>query len=463
MDKRTLKVCILAAAILCGRNFPIQAQTPSPPANDDYESRLQLPTSSTDFTFSGTTVGATVQTNELVSEFLQGITVPPTVWWEWTPSNSTDCSIDLLSFTDRRFQSSLAWIAVWTNVDWANRTGDNPIGTRLDIVGHPHFSFHATAGVTYGIQVAAPPYGSFTLRVIQTNAPIIYVPPRDRLVSPGDSTFFGVIAGGTGPSAYQWRFNGRDIPQQTWPILSLDNIDATMAGSYTVVVSNNVAAVESLAGVVTIRTNDLQPVLGNFAMGVSNTISIQLSGEPLTSYRIESSSNLIDWHSETSFPLPIPYNTGYLYDPPILPMTSVVHNEGPDVNVSIPFTSQIKFIRAVRYAPAFDTNGTPPGSAAISEVCINNLRKIRFAKELWISGRATNEFWPAADGTDVPVVSDIRMLMDKIYCPLAADLSSDDAEVSFEASYYQSAINNYPSCVIQSSDHRLEEPPESYY
>ena len=203
---------------------------------------------------------------------------------------------------------------------------------------------------------------------------MILVQPRDRAVVVGDSTFFGVIPSLFATAKYQWRFNGSDIAGQTHAILSVDNVDLAMAGSYSVVVSNDFGSVESSAATLIVRTNFVAPTLIVAGVNADSTVNLALRGEPLTYYRIQSSSNLTDWTDERSFPL------GQRY----IGVTSVILNRQSATSFTVPFGEQSKFFRALVYQPTFDsTNST----LAESQCCVNELRKARFAKEFWSSLR----------------------------------------------------------------------------
>jgi len=61
----------------------------------------------------------------------------------------------------------------------------------------------------------------------------------------GSTATFTVLATGTAPLSYQWKFNGVNIPGATSATLTLTNIAASNAGSYMVVVSNLEGSVPS--------------------------------------------------------------------------------------------------------------------------------------------------------------------------------------------------------------------------
>lgn len=56
--------------------------------------------------------------------------------------------------------------------------------------------------------------------------------------SPGAWLIFRVVAGGTGPLRFQWRFNQNDLPGQTNTTLVFTSVQLSNAGDYTIVVTN---------------------------------------------------------------------------------------------------------------------------------------------------------------------------------------------------------------------------------
>ncbi|MBL9190301.1 MAG: hypothetical protein JNK23_22655 [Opitutaceae bacterium] len=76
--------------------------------------------------------------------------------------------------------------------------------------------------------------------------------PQSLTVSPRSGAIFSVEAQGAPPLAYQWLLNGAPVPGATNTILSLTNIDATRAGTYTVAITSNAATATSDRAVLTI-------------------------------------------------------------------------------------------------------------------------------------------------------------------------------------------------------------------
>ncbi|HEY3132395.1 MAG TPA: immunoglobulin domain-containing protein [Acidobacteriota bacterium] len=78
-------------------------------------------------------------------------------------------------------------------------------------------------------------------------APTIISQPQSQTVSVGANVTFSVTAGGTTPLSYQWRKDGANISGATNATLTLNNVQRTDAGNYTVVVSNSIGTITSTA------------------------------------------------------------------------------------------------------------------------------------------------------------------------------------------------------------------------
>src|SRR5207237_2458370 len=68
--------------------------------------------------------------------------------------------------------------------------------------------------------------------------PFITTGPQSRSVRAGSNVLFTVAANGTAPLAYQWQFNGRNLPEAVGSSYAVKNVQITNAGTYTVLISN---------------------------------------------------------------------------------------------------------------------------------------------------------------------------------------------------------------------------------
>src|ERR1041385_6386712 len=90
--------------------------------------------------------------------------------------------------------------------------------------------------------------GSVTSSVatLTVNVPaMITTQPVSQITTQGLSAGFSVLASGTAPLSYQWRFNDTNLTDATNASLALSNVQTNDAGSYTVLVTNNWGSVTS--------------------------------------------------------------------------------------------------------------------------------------------------------------------------------------------------------------------------
>lgn len=95
------------------------------------------------------------------------------------------------------------------------------------------------------------------LAVLSSNgSPTITANPDDEAVAAGSDLVLTVAATGTGTLAYQWRRDGEDIAGATSATLTIPSAQVWHEGTYTVLVSNEIASVESAGAVVTVAAAD---------------------------------------------------------------------------------------------------------------------------------------------------------------------------------------------------------------
>jgi len=121
----------------------------------------------------------------------------------------------------------------------------------------------------------------------QAAAPRILSQPKSGTISASEDFAFDVLADGTPPFAYQWYYEGSPMPGRTNQVLSLAQVVAGQAGSYSVEVANADGSVRSTTAVLTVRDPAIlsQPVGGTAEGGSTVQFSVDAGGTPPLSYQ----------------------------------------------------------------------------------------------------------------------------------------------------------------------------------
>ena len=352
------------------------------PANDNFADRTVL--TGNNVTFIGNLSGSTSEANEPTNAAFCYCSIPVTrsVWWSWTAAESGPVTLVALSYAQDTYFAGLAGcgeitsaLAVYAGTNLFVRPGPIPLaGFCLNAAVYKlAASFQATAGTEYEIQFfGVHPTQQVTFQLVATNPPVILDPPTDQTVFPGGSALFAVLATGLSPLSYQWRLDGTDLPGATNLMLALDYVTPDQAGAYSVAVSNSTGVIVAGPASLVINSNPISPLLGAGTRGGSNAFAFTVAGEAGRYYRIESSTNLLDWRPESSFP---PRSPLLVYPTNTTQYRSVVYCTNSSVSFSIPNGASNKFVRACLYS-------------APDEVCNNHLKQIRLAMALWVRSGA---------------------------------------------------------------------------
>ena len=130
-------------------------------------------------------------------------------------------------------------------------------------------------------------------------APFIVAPPQSETISPGNTIAFTVVAAGSAPLAYQWYFNtNTPLANATNVTLILANVQATNAGTYSVMVTNAAGSVISSNAILIVSSGvPSQPQLSGFIYNNDGTFSLTVNGDTGPDYIVQASTNLTDWAS----------------------------------------------------------------------------------------------------------------------------------------------------------------------
>jgi hypothetical protein len=127
--------------------------------------------------------------------------------------------------------------------------------------------------------------GTYTITL---TPPTIVTQPANKTVTQGANVTFSVTATGSPLLAYQWTFNGSDVPDATNSTLSLSAVTAAQAGAYAVKVSNEVGSLTSNAATLTVNPRPAAPAITKqpealtVPIGGTATFTVEATGtEPL--------------------------------------------------------------------------------------------------------------------------------------------------------------------------------------
>ena len=149
---------------------------------------------------------------------------------------------------------------------------------------------------SYGVAVSNPggtgisPGAALTV-VSGASAPTITLQPVAQSAALGGSVSFSVVAVGTAPFSYQWKFNGVAITGATATTLPVANVQSSHYGSYSVVVSSAVGSVSSLSATLSVLASAVapvvatQPVLQSVEVGASASFGVVATGTAPLAYQ----------------------------------------------------------------------------------------------------------------------------------------------------------------------------------
>ncbi|MBI5771401.1 MAG: immunoglobulin domain-containing protein, partial [Verrucomicrobia bacterium] len=118
--------------------------------------------------------------------------------------------------------------------------------------------------------------------------PAIATPPGSRTVAPGSSVAMSVVATSALPFTYQWYRGSTALSGATNASLTITSVQAADAGSYTVVVTNELGSTTSAAAILTVMvpiTISVQPAGRSVALGLPATLSVTATSAASLTYQ----------------------------------------------------------------------------------------------------------------------------------------------------------------------------------
>ena len=194
----------------------------------------------------------------------------------------------------------------WTNgmtLTVTNWTGSISGGGADQLIFGSNSSALTTTQVSQ-IRFANPPgfpSGAYAAALLSTGEvvpltapPAISSQPTNRFAVVGSTVSFNVAAAGTPPPAYQWRFDGTNLPGSTTNTLVLTNLTMSQAGSYSATITNLAGSTNSSAAVLTVYATAAASLSGPACLA-GGQFQLSLTGVPGYKYAIWASTNLGNW------------------------------------------------------------------------------------------------------------------------------------------------------------------------
>lgn len=174
------------------------------------------------------------------------------------------------------------------------------------------YTFNLQAYEFPGLSGLASNTFSFTINVAAStggsSAPSFNSQPAGRSVSIGNSVTLTVDVSGTPAPTLQWMKNGTAIPGATGTTLTLNSVQASDAGDYTVVANNSAGSTTSSkatltvsgGGVPTLPVISRQPAAQTIATGTTAVFSADVTASPAPTYQWRKNGALISGATNAS-------------------------------------------------------------------------------------------------------------------------------------------------------------------
>jgi subtilase family serine protease len=169
-------------------------------------------------------------------------TTPPTIAW---------------SFTNRALAANSDCAAVMPDVTGTNSILATDLSTPLTITQKPVTNSVLPLGTNLVVITVADPYGNRTYStnevIVLDHLPVISGQPVNQTNSVGGTASFSVTAAACAPLSFQWWLNNASLAAQTNSVLTLSNLTAADAGSYSATVTSSGGSVTSAPAALTLN------------------------------------------------------------------------------------------------------------------------------------------------------------------------------------------------------------------
>jgi hypothetical protein len=138
---------------------------------------------------------------------------------------------------------------------------------------------------------------NWLLTTYAPTAPVILAQPQNQTVTPSNSVSFTVVVSGSAPLSYRWYLNtNAPVANATNSTLTLDNVQSTNAGAYSVVVTNVAGSIASTNVFLTVSAGASAPPQLSNSVFSNGVFSLTINGNSGPDYIVQASTNLTDWN-----------------------------------------------------------------------------------------------------------------------------------------------------------------------
>jgi len=146
----------------------------------------------------------------------------------------------------------------------------------------------ATTVLQFGFEDPPGYLGLDDISVTPISPPAITVQPNSQAAIAGSQVNFQVTATGVAPLTYQWRFNGTSLAGASGASMTLTNVQAAQAGTYTVQVTNAFGSVLSSNATLTVLVRPAittQPSNQTVLLGTNASFTVTATGTTPLAYQ----------------------------------------------------------------------------------------------------------------------------------------------------------------------------------
>ena len=139
---------------------------------------------------------------------------------------------------------------------------------------------------------------NWLLTTYAPTAPVITAQPQSQTAAPSNSVIFTVAVSGSANLYYQWYFNtNTPIASATNSTLTLNSVQSTNAGVYSVIVTNSAGSAASSNALLVVSSGTYSRPQVSSLVFSNGIFSLTIAGDSGPNYIVQASTNLVTWDS----------------------------------------------------------------------------------------------------------------------------------------------------------------------